>query len=479
LAVEEVMMLLMLLRLLFPTAVASHPSCDDGLKLDCAFLAAYEAHEKGPTAQTTRELKRLARRGHIGAEVLLLASAEQGSTLEERMKAAKRLADRGIPHGFERWGRALAESQDSPSKARELLEDAIVRGPKEALMMLGAVSLQSADFGQAEHRVWLSALVTSCLMGSDEACFRTAYLLWEPHSPHHDPALARLLAEHAVELGGPPEANVLLSQIILESQPDPSEVDRVVSLLGPPSEAGDPVAAAWLAEALATRGADDDRKRALELLSVAVRGGSHEAAQRFCLMILYGKLGETDPKLGSDTFELAMPLLRQHRPHLYYMCGGLERTNGEWVDIRLGTASAFDPLEAALEGARGGDLESIGVLAQQVGTHGAEAAVVADRAGFLRSVEESLCAVGTAGIPYYLFMVRALGGAMDPTTQAAWLFLVKDDRPWDREQPLAYGQVRQEIWAELSTADLIHAETRAVELRNEIASKIPDCALLK
>ena len=455
-------------------ALAAEPPCVEGLKLDCAYVAAAASYADEPTARAARRLRGLARRGHVGARVLLLTEVDDAATPEDRIRVFRKLADRGIASGFEQYGMAVASFPGSERQAGELLMGAIRRGPGEAMRMIALGNLGNDELSELDRLISRYAAVAACVMGSHVGCYGAAYELWDPNSASHAPELARWLAERALGQGDLPETKTLLALMLL-AEPDP-DYDRVVSLLEPLAETGNTNAMYHLSRALLERRAEGDVGRGLAWLDSAVRAGHVDAAESLCRMVAGGVSSVNGELPSPESWERAMALLRQERPEVYSLYGGgQERVQGS-REAMLEASPAAGPLYAALEAARGGRLESLRALAALVEASTSDIGAPAE---LLSQVEEALCAVGPAGIPSYLWMVRILRGEMDTVTQAAWLFLVPHRVASESVAAEEYSVVRTLIWSELTGAELLVAEARAVELRQQIASTRPRCALVR
>lgn len=458
-----------------PPASTGRPACVDGLPDDCAYIAAAESYRANPTAKTRRILRDLARRGHVGAQAFLLTSngpsdADPADSIADFIE----LANRGVPSGFEGWGLALVEDPASREQAGEVLVQAMRRGPREAIATLALGKLDDPDTSTAERKIAEAVLVTACVMGSDVACHRAAYDRWDPTLPHHEPELAIWLAERAVTLGSEP-ASKLLALMLRHREPKKANMDRAVSLVLPHAEAGDPYAMYVLAGTLLHRDTDDDAERGVQWLEAAVQAGYVDAAQAVV------GLSQTEPSRMSEAglypvlIDRAIALLEQESTELFTLHALVSAQPGFGVK-QPERFAGIDPLVAGIEAASSGSVEALELLARHVI---AEPDAVEDPAAFLKQVEESLCAVGPLGIPSYVLMVQALDEPMDAATQAAWLFLVPEQEPWDQARLNTFVSARDEVWSELSGAELVAAEAHAVQMRQEIQSTNPGCALVR
>jgi TPR repeat protein len=458
------------------TAFAIRPTCVDGFPDDCAYLAAAEAYAANPTAKARRDLRRIARRGHVGARAVLLTSDDpSGKALNDAVAGLEALANRGVPAGFEGLGLALINDPSSMERGRDLLLQAMRRGPRDAIATLAVGALDYRETPEAELRIAESLLVAACVMGSEFACYRAAYDSWEPESARHEPELARWLAERALALGSE-SAPKLLGLMLLSGEPDKAELDRAISLLLPHAEAKDGHAMYLVAMAYFRRGTGDDTTVSVQWLGSAVDAGYVDAAFTVVGLALSEESRMSAAGLTHALTDRSLAMLEQERPEAYALYALVSAKPWFGASERPQRVADVDPLVAGLSAAHRGSAEALGMLAAHVI---AEPDSVQDPAGFLARVQDTLCAVGPQGVPHFVHMVRTLGNPMDLATQAAWLFFVRDQEPWSPARPLEFVSVRDQVWSELSGADLVAAEARAVRMREEIRAANPGCALVR
>ena len=458
-------------------AAAGRPTCVEGLEDDCAFLAVAESYQESPTAEARRKLRRLARRGHVGAQALLLEESDPSGTAASDTAGFKKLANMGVAAGFEGWGLLLLDKGEATEeRGVDLLFQAVRRGPKDAMATLALGALDHEETSGVDDKLAESILVASCVMGSELACHRAASDRWEPQSPGHQPELAMWLAERAVALGSEPDPRNLLGLMLLSGEPGEAELERALSLLLPLAEAGDGYAMYRTARALATRGYEGDVERAVHWLDAAITAGHADAAETTLMIAMDAMPGIPAEAVSVDTTDRALALLKRERPEVYVLLLGLSLDGGVTEEGPPEARVDVDALTVAIEAAHSGRLEALQVLASLVER---EPNAVEDRAALLASVKGSLCTLGPAGVPAYVYLLRMIGDPSDVLTQAAWLLLVPGQEPWSGERSDLFVTVRDQVWAELSGAQLVTAEARTVQLREELRSTHPRCALVR
>jgi TPR repeat protein len=458
------------------SAAGSGPSCVDGLPNDCAYLEAARAYQTSQSRDSYKELRRLARRGHVGARGFLLDM--ERAEIDERRgpgsghSGSVQLADQGVPAGFEAWGLSLMNDPATSQQGFDVVVQAVRRGPHDAVAALGFTIVDSQDRSAAEQRVGAALIVAACVMGSDAACYRGSLDAWDPSGPRHDPEVAVWLAERALDLGNEWAAPWLGNLLALGDEVE-GGADRAVDLLLPDAKDRNPYAMYALAGALFRRDGDGDASLGVQWLRKAVDAGHVDAADSTLALALIDPVGMSEIGLSPVMIEQASSLLKERRPERHAYFTAMSATTWLGTPVRIEGADP-EPAMAAFDAMRGGVVGAATLLAVHV-EHNPGA--VRNPSALLAAFEDALCVVGPEGIPPYVRTLRALGDPKDVINQASWLFLYREPEAIHADRDSAFVTLRNQVWSSLSGAELVAAEAQGRHRLLEILAKRPDCAL--
>jgi TPR repeat protein len=458
------------------SAAGSGPTCVEGLPNDCAYLEAARTYQTSQSRLSVKELRRLARRGHVGARALLIDI--DGDVADERhgpgstVPGTAELADQGVAAGFEAWGLALMKDPETAQRGFDVVVQAVRRGPRDAVTALGFAIADSQDSSRAERRVAAALIVAGCVMGSDAACHRGSLDAWDPSGPDHDPELAVWLAERALVLGNE-WAAPWLGNLLAFGDDVEGGADRAVGLLRPDAEDGSASAMYALAGALLRRDGEGDARLGMTWLRKAVDAGHVDAAHTTLALSLIDPIGMEENGLSSVMIEQASSILKERRPESHAYFAAMSATTWLGAPARFKGADP-EPAMSAFDAMRGGEVGAATLLAVLVEDN---PGAVRNAPALLAAFEDALCVVGPDGIPPYVRTLRVLGDPTDVMTQASWLFLYREPEAMNADRDSAFVTLRNQVWSALSGAKLIAAEAQGLDRLREILSERPDCAL--